>query len=108
MGLLEKFGSDAVRYWAASARLGLDAAFDESPDEDLARRLAIKVAQRLQFRSHDGRGRESWIWISRTLSALDRSVLAALLKIVSSATTALENYEHAPCASHRLLLLDFL
>ena len=26
---LEQHGADAVRYWAASARLGIDAAFDE-------------------------------------------------------------------------------
>ncbi len=28
-GVLEKYGSDAVRYWAASARLGADTAYDE-------------------------------------------------------------------------------
>ena len=27
--VLEKYGSDAVRYWAASARLGADTAYDE-------------------------------------------------------------------------------
>src|SRR5690625_7325200 len=29
MGLIEQHGSDAVRYWAASARLGTDAVFEE-------------------------------------------------------------------------------
>ncbi len=47
-GILEKYGSDAVRYWAASARLGLDAAFDEAADEDWCR-LAIKVLNASKF-----------------------------------------------------------
>ena len=40
MGLLEEHGSDAVRYWAASARLGTDAAF-EVGQMKIGRRLAI-------------------------------------------------------------------
>ena len=39
---LEQHGADAVRYWAASARLGIDAAFDERQIK-IGRRLAIKI-----------------------------------------------------------------
>src|SRR5690606_11401810 len=44
-GMLEQHGSDAVRYWAASSRLGTDAAFDpQNPKQiKIGRRLAIKV-----------------------------------------------------------------
>ncbi|MDR0944671.1 MAG: valine--tRNA ligase, partial [Bifidobacteriaceae bacterium] len=42
MALLEQHGSDAVRYWAACARLGTDAEFSEGQMK-IGRRLAIKI-----------------------------------------------------------------
>ncbi len=50
-GLLEQHGSDAVRYWAASSRLGTDAAFDpQNPTQvKIGRRLAIKVLNAAKF-----------------------------------------------------------
>ena len=94
MGLLEKFGSDAVRYWAASARLGLDAAFDESQMK-IGRRLAIKVLNASKFALTMGGDADLDLDITHVVQPLDRSMLAALREVVSSATTALEHYEHA-------------
>ena len=57
-GLLEQHGSDAVRYWAASSRLGTDAAFDpQNPTQvKIGRRLAIKVLNAAKFiLAFDGR-----------------------------------------------------
>src|SRR5690606_41580584 len=49
--ILDKHGSDAVRYWAASSRLGTDAAFDpQNPTQiKIGRRLAIKILNAAKF-----------------------------------------------------------
>src|SRR6185436_17264517 len=40
--LLEKYSSDAVRYWATSARLGVDTAFDDKVF-GIGKRLSTKI-----------------------------------------------------------------
>ncbi|HEX6331283.1 MAG TPA: valine--tRNA ligase [Actinomycetota bacterium] len=85
---LEQHGADAVRYWAASARLGIDVAFKEEQIR-IGRRLAIKIlnASRfvLSFEAPEG----------EVSDPLDRSLLAALAGVVEQATAAFEDYEHA-------------
>jgi valyl-tRNA synthetase len=85
---LEQHGADAVRYWAASARLGIDAAFDEQQIK-VGRRLAIKILNASRF-TLSLEGTEAEI-----ADPLDRSMLDQLSGVVERATVALEGYEHA-------------
>ncbi|MFD0996131.1 valyl-tRNA synthetase [Pseudoclavibacter chungangensis] len=94
--VLEKHGSDAVRYWAASSRLGTDAAFDpQNPTQiKIGRRLAIKVLNAtklvLGFGEPDG-GDDA----SAVTNPLDRAMLRRLATVVDEATGALEAFNHA-------------
>jgi valyl-tRNA synthetase len=87
--LLETHGSDAVRYWAASARLGTDAAFDEGQMK-IGRRLAIKVLNAARFALTF----ELPSGVTEVTEPVDRAMLAALRKQVAVATKAFEDYDH--------------
>ncbi|MHA6667830.1 valine--tRNA ligase [Homoserinimonas sp. A447] len=107
--MLDQHGSDAVRYWAASSRLGTDAAFDpENPKQiKIGRRLAIKVLNAAKFvYSFEVAGGVSTGSTSQTGSTsesensgvthpLDLDMLAELHKVIATATTAFDSYDHA-------------
>ncbi|MFV4912243.1 valine--tRNA ligase [Microbacterium lacticum] len=90
--ILDQHGTDAVRYWAASSRLGADAAFDpQNPTQvKIGRRLAIKVLNAakfvLSFPVPEG---------AQVTHALDAAMLATLDQVIGDATAAFENYDHA-------------
>ncbi|MDP9832093.1 valine--tRNA ligase [Trueperella abortisuis] len=93
MSLLEKHGSDAVRYWAASARLGTDAAFDEQQMK-IGRRLAMKVLNASKFAlGMGGQGRVD-LDLGAVTEPLDRAMLAGLSNVVERATASFEAYDH--------------
>jgi valyl-tRNA synthetase len=87
--LLDEHGSDAVRYWAASARLGTDAAFDVGQMK-VGRRLAIKVLNAAKFVLSFETNSET----PAVTEAIDRAMLAALSEVVSQAGKAFEAYDH--------------
>jgi valyl-tRNA synthetase len=86
--IFERHSADAVRYWAASARLGFDAAIDEQQIK-VGRRLAIKILNASKFvLSFDVEAEEP-------SQPLDRAMLATLRGVVHEATAQFEDYEHA-------------
>jgi valyl-tRNA synthetase len=95
---LEKFGSDAVRYWAASARLGADTAFDEGQIK-IGRRLAIKLLNASKFVLAQGVTESSVLRAGSpagvVTDGLDRALLAQLAAVVERATQAFQDYEYA-------------
>ena len=94
MGLLEKHGSDAVRYWAASGRPGTDTAFDEGQMK-IGRRLAIKILNASRFvllSAGDDVSEEATP--QAVTEQLDLAMLAALRQVVADATTAMIDYNY--------------
>ena len=87
--LLDEHGSDAVRYWAASARLGTDAAFDIGQMK-VGRRLAIKVLNAAKFVLSFDAPADS----AKVTDSIDQAMLAALGEVVTQATTAFDSYDH--------------
>ncbi len=100
---IEKFGADAVRYWAAAARLGLDATYDVGQMK-IGRRLAIKLLNATKFalaigredeNHHVGAAAEAAWNPADVTEPLDRAAMAKLALVVRQATEALESYEHS-------------
>ncbi|MBT1177194.1 valine--tRNA ligase [Bifidobacterium callimiconis] len=100
---LKKFGADAVRYWAAAARLGLDATYDEGQMK-IGRRLAIKLLNATKFalaigredeNHHVGSAAEATWNPTDVTEPLDRAAMAKMAFVVRTATEALESYEHS-------------
>ena len=87
--LLERYGADAVRYWAACGRPGTDTAFDDQQFR-IGRRLAVKLLNVSKFALRfDDPGP---VEVTETL---DRSMLHRLADLVTDATRALEAFDYA-------------
>ncbi len=88
LGLLEEYGSDGVRYWAARGGPGVDTAFDVGQMK-IGRKLAMKVlnVSRLILSGEPVTG--------DVTEPLDRGMLLALADVVREATAELERYEYA-------------
>ncbi len=95
MGLLEQYGSDAVRYWAASGRPGTDTAFDAGQMKK-GRRLAVKILNASRFALNFGA--EDGVLIAdanQVSQPLDQAMLASLEQLVGEATKAFDDFDYA-------------
>ena len=87
--ILEKYGADALRYYAASCSLGIDHAFRE-PDVIRGRKLATKVYNLGQFASRYVEGAPAEM--PSGLRASDRWILARYSQTVRFVTASLDDY----------------
>jgi valyl-tRNA synthetase len=111
--LLRDYGADALRYWAGSARLGVDTAFDPAQLK-IGRRLAVKIlnASRfvLGFEAPPGAGTGDGTGDGGPDSSdssggpggpgavtepIDRALLRRLAAVAGQCTAAFEAYDHA-------------
>jgi valyl-tRNA synthetase len=94
--VLNEYGSDAVRYWAASARLGADTAY-EIAQMKIGRRLAIKLLNASKFVLNLGATENSVLSgdLAVLTNPLDRALLAQLADVVAQSTKAFDNYDYA-------------
>ena len=89
---LRQFGADAMRYWAASGRPGVDTAVDEGQMK-VGRRLAIKILNASKFAL--GVMGDEVVAPTAVIEPLDRSMLASLAALVTNATTSFAGYDYA-------------
>jgi valyl-tRNA synthetase len=89
MHLLEEFGADAVRYWAASGRPGTDTAFDPQQMK-VGRRLAVKLLNASKFALADLPPEGEVL-----SNPLDRALIARLAAVVVDATGSFDDYDYA-------------
>ena len=94
MDLFETYGTDAVRYWAGSARPGVDTAFSEDQMK-VGRKLANKLLNVSKFVLQFGAPSDELTLADGITDPIDRSMLAKLDEVISEATIAFESFDYA-------------
>ncbi|MHA6761760.1 valine--tRNA ligase [Streptacidiphilus sp. PAMC 29251] len=88
--LLDEYGADAVRYWAAKGRPGTDTAFDPQQMK-IGRRLAMKLLNASKFVLSVPAPTPA----AEVTEPLDQALLATLATVVRQATDSLEAFDYA-------------
>ncbi|MCY7297868.1 MAG: valine--tRNA ligase, partial [Ilumatobacteraceae bacterium] len=88
--LLEQYGTDAIRYWAASGRPGVDTALDEGQMK-VGRKLGTKLLNASKFVLSFGEPPAGAV----PTEAFDLAMLARLRSVVTDATNAFDSFDYA-------------
>jgi valyl-tRNA synthetase len=94
--LIDRYGADAVRYWAACARPGVDTSLDEGQLK-VGRRLATKLLNAARFVLGLA---PSTVDAAEVTQPLDRAMAAQLSTVVGLAAEAFDGYEHSNALVH--------
>ena len=97
--LLRDYGADALRYWAGSARLGVDTAFDIAQLK-IGRRLAVKILNATRFVLGFEAPPAGTAGEPGVTEPIDRALLRKLAAVTGQCTAAFEAYDHALALEH--------
>jgi valyl-tRNA synthetase len=93
--LIDEFGADSVRYWAARARLGVDTSYDESVFK-VGKRLSTKLFNASKFAI--GRFADidpGQLGPGKISAEADRAVIAELRPLLERVTQAFDEFDYA-------------
>ena len=88
--LLEQYGTDAIRYWAACGRPGVDTAVDEGQMK-IGRKLGTKLLNASKFVLGFGEPPAG----AAPSEAIDLAMLSRLRSVVAEATTGFDGFDYA-------------
>lgn len=92
--VMEKYGSDAIRYWAASSKLGEDINYQEK-DVITGKKFVNKILNATNFIFQNLEYQKKIPKLVET----DRIFLTELNKVITSATESFENYNYSKAKS---------
>jgi valyl-tRNA synthetase len=89
---IDRYGADALRYWAGNARLGVDTAFDENVVK-VGKRLATKIFNAAKFVYQQP------VASGEVTEELDRAFLHELSQLVKRVTTLYDRFDYSGALS---------
>lgn len=97
--LIDEYGADSVRYWAARARLGVDTAYDEQVFK-VGKKLVTKLFNAGKFAIGRLAGVDTALLTPDKITMeSDRSLIAELRPLIARATKALDTFDYAQALS---------